>query len=195
MEQPPLVVSFYTEPFQAKLLLASCRVLGIEAEIEPLPSQQAAQSCAMKPFFIRQKLLEKKRPLFWVNADSVFKKKPDFSFLLESDLSFRTMKGFTKDKRFKYTSDSLFINYTPRALEFADKWCEHCQLKIDNKDELELADQIILIDLIDRGHILKVLPLPISYCKVFDFDAEEVHPQKIVVEHFLTSPRFRHWRS
>lgn len=199
MSEAPLVVSFYTEntPYQleAMSLITSCNDLGIEAEIEAVPCEGSwERNCAIKPFFIRKKLLEKKRPLFWVDADAVFKKKPDFSFLLESDLSFREMKRFSLDKRLKYAAGSLFLNYTPRTLEFVDEWCARCQHKIDKNEELELADQVTLIDLIDRGQLVKILPLPIAYCKVFDLDAAEIDADQIVIEHFQASRRYRYWK-
>lgn len=199
MSDSPLVISFYTEnsPYRlnALSLIESCNEHGIEAEIESIPSEGSwERNCAIKPFYIRKKLMEKKRPIFWVDADAVFKKKPDFSFLEGSDISFREMKRFSQDRRLKYASESLFLNYTPRTLEFVDKWCDHCQIKIDNKEKLELMDQIALIDLIESGQLLKICPLPISYCKVFDLDALEIDLEHIVIEHFQASRRYRHWR-
>lgn len=199
MSAVPLVVSFYTEdtPYQleAMSLIASCNAFGIEAEVEGVPSEGSwERNCAIKPFFIRKKLMEKKRPIFWVDADAVFKKLPDFSPLAQSDLAFREMKRFSHDRRFKYFSGSLFLNYTARGIEFADKWCQHCQQKIDRKEDLQFLDQISLVDLIERGEPVKVYPLPIAYSKVFDIDAQEIAPQEIVIEHYQASRRFRFWR-
>jgi hypothetical protein len=198
MSEIPLVVSFYTQDSAYQLeafnLISSCQKLGIDAEIEGIPSEGSwERNCALKPFFIRKKLMEKKRPVFWVDVDAVFKKSPDFSFLKESDIAFREMKRFSNDRRFKYLSGSLFLNYTPLAIDFADKWCAYCQQKIDNKQEMEFLDQIALFDLIQQGQQVKVYPLPISYCKVFDLDATEIEESQIVIEHFQASRRFRHW--
>lgn len=194
----PLVISFYTEntPYQLEALnlISSCQELGIDAEIEGVPSEGSwERNCALKPFYIRKKLNEKKRPIFWVDADAVFKKKPDFTFLKSSDISFREMKRFSHDRRFKYASGSFFLNYTPRGIDFADKWCAQCQRKIDKKEDLEFIDQIALVDLIECGEQVKVYPLPISYCKVFDIDAGEIATEEIVIEHYQASRRFRGW--
>lgn len=194
-----LVVSFYTEnsPYQLEAmgLIGSCNAHGIEAEVEAVPSEGSwERNCAIKPFFIRKKLLETKRPIFWVDADAVFKKKPDFSFLMQSDLALREMKRFSDDKRFKYAAGSLFFNATPRSLAFVEKWCELCQQKIDRKENLEFLDQISLGDLIERGEKVKIHPLPIGYAKIFDIDAQEIDPGQIVIEHFQASRRFRFWR-
>jgi hypothetical protein len=199
MSQDPLVVSFYTEdsPYQleAMSLIASCNSHGIEAEVDGIPSEGSwERNCAIKPFFIRKKLLEKKRPIFWVDADAVFKKKPDFSSMSHSDLAFREMKRFSEDRRFKYFSGSLFLNYTQRGLAFVDRWCEHCQIRIDKKADLQFLDQISLVDLIERGEQVRVFPLPIAYAKVFDIDAQEIDPEEIVIEHYQASRRYRFWR-
>lgn len=196
--QTPLVISYYTEntPYQleALTLIESCNAMKIESEIEGVPSLGSwERNCALKPFFIRKKLLEKKRPIFWVDADAAFKKQPDFSFLAEHDLSFREMKRFSLDKRLKYCCGSLYINYTPRALDFIDKWCALCQQKIDRNEDLQFLDQITLVDLIAEGHKVKIYPLPISYVKIFDLDALEMHPDEVVIEHYQASRRFRYW--
>ena len=117
----PLVVSFYTEntPYQLEVLnlLESCQRFGIEAEIEGVASKGSwALNCAMKPFFIRDKLLKNQRPIFWVDADAVFLKKPNFYTLSDCDLSFREMKRFSHDHRFRFFSGSLFVRTTQQAL-------------------------------------------------------------------------------
>ncbi len=198
--QAPLVISYYTEntPHQLEILslIDSCNAMGIEAEIQGLPCRGSWEhNCAFKPFFIREKLLEKKRPVFWVDADGVFKKRPDFSFLLQHDLAFREMKKFSSDRRFKYLSASLFLNYTPQALEFMDKWCQECQIRMDRKEDLLMLDQISLFDLIEKGLNVKIFSLPISYAKIFDLDALEIEKGEIVIEHYLASRRFKNWRS
>ena len=199
MSLDPLVISFYTEnsPYQLEVmaLIASCQSHGIDAEIEGIPSEGSwERNCAIKPFFIRRKLLEKKRPVFWVDADAVFKKKPDFSSMSHSDLAFREMKRFSNDRRFRYYAGSVFVNYTERGLEFVDKWCQHCQHKIDKKGDLQFLDQISLVDLIESGEQVKIFSLPIAYAKVFDIDAQEINPEEIVVEHYQASRRYRFWR-
>jgi hypothetical protein len=199
MSQVPLVISFYTEnsPYQLEALnlITSCQELGIDAEIEGLPCEGSwDRNCALKPFYIRRKLMEKKRPVFWVDADAIFRKKPDFSFLNKSDLAFREMKRFSHDRRFKYAAGSLFINYTPQGIEFAEKWCDHCQQQIDKKEGLEFLDQLALLDLVERGQQVKIHPLPISNCKFFDVDAMEIEESQIVIEHFQASRRYRHWK-
>lgn len=198
MHSSPLVISYFTEktPYQleALALIQSCHEKGIDAEIDAVDSQGSwEQNCALKPFFIQKKLLEKKRSIFWVDADAVFKKAPDFTFLMQHDLAFREMKRFSHDRRFKYCSGSLFINYTPSALDFVSKWCERCQQKMDRKENLLMLDQICLGELLESGVQLKICALPIAYVKIFDFDAQEIEESEVVIEHQQASRRFKNW--
>lgn len=196
--EKPLVISFYTEntPYQLEVmhLIESCRKLEIEADIEGVPSQGTWDlNCAIKPFFIQKKLKEKKRPIFWVDADAVFKKAPDFSIMSQADVAVRENKRFSYDPRLRLCSGSMFINYTDSALQFVDLWCNHCSKQIDEKQNLEFLDQRTLVELIEDGFPVKVFPLPTGYAKIFDLDALEVDPEEIVVEHFQASRRYRYW--
>ena len=199
MEQKPLVISFYTEntPYQLEVLhlIESCQKFGIESDISGIPCRGSwEQNCAFKPFFLRDKLKTCQRPLFWVDADAIFRKHPDFSSLLHADIAFREMKRFFSDRRFRLFSGSLFLNHTERALQLVEKWCALCQKQIDDSANLEFLDQKTLLDLMEQEQNLKVCTLPITYAKVFDIDASEVDPEEVVVEHFQASRRFRFFK-
>lgn len=198
MGKEPLIVSFYTEetPYALEVLelINSCNAFGLDTHIVGVPSKgDWVLNCAMKPFFIRDQLKTKKRPVLWVDADAVFKKCPDFSFLLHADLSLREMKRFSSDPRFKFFSGSLFVNDTERGLQFVEEWCRYCEEKITKNEELEFLDQTSLAALLDKTESLKVHPLPIAYAKVFDLDVLEIHPEEVVIEHYQASRRFRYW--
>lgn len=193
------MISFYTEgtPYQLEVmnLIESCSKHGIETDIVGLPSKGAWDlNCAIKPFFIRDKLLQIQRPIFWVDADAVFKQRPDFSPMLHADLAFREMKRFSHDRRLKYFSGSMFVNYTPRTIQFVDAWCSYCEEKISSGADLQFLDQTSLVDLVEQGADIKLFSLPIPYSKVFDLDAAEVEEHQIVVEHYQASRRYRYWR-
>ena len=195
MSTSPLIISFYTEntPYQIEVLslINSCDELGVELEVEGVPCLGSWQrNCARKPQFIRDKLLEKKRPIFWVDADAVFKKVPDFSLLMHSDFSVREVPC-VRDKRLKYLAGSVFINYTPGGILFADNWARYSEEKIGSGVDLTFLDQSAMYALIERGIDAKFFPLPLSYCKIFDLDADDIDPDEIVIEHFQASRRFK----
>ena len=153
VNQEPLVVSFYTEntPYQLEVLslIHSCGELGIELEVEAVPCLGSWQrNCARKPQFIRDKLLEKKRPVFWVDADAVFRKTPDFSCFSHSDFSLADTRK--KDIRFRYRAGSIFINYTPGGILFVEAWVAFCQKRIDSGLDLTFIDQVAIHELIDK---------------------------------------------
>jgi hypothetical protein len=196
MSDSPLVITFYTEntPYQLEVagLINSCRELGIELEVEAVPCLGSWQrNCAMKPQFIRGKLIEKKRPVFWVDADAVFRKVPDFSLMMHSDFSAWENSSLPQDKRFRYRAGSLFINYTPGGIRFAEVWAGYCQKKIDAGVDLSYLDQIAIFDLIEQGLEANFFPLPLSHCKVFDLDADEIDSSDVVIEHFQASRRYK----
>lgn len=195
MSDSPLVISFYTEntPYQLEVLalIHSCDALGIELEVEGVPCLGSWQrNCARKPQFIRDKLIEKKRPVFWVDADAVFRKTPDFSYFSQNDFSLREIAGSEKDKRLRYRAGSVFINYTPGGIIFADAWAAFCQCQIDSGLDLTFIDQIAIYDLMQKGIEAHFLDLPASYCKIFDLDADQMDPADVVIEHFQASRRF-----
>ena len=193
----PVVVSFYTVGTLYQLevlnLIQSCQGFDIEHQIEGIDSQGSWElNCAQKPFFIQDKLRSLQRPIFWVDADAVFLQKPSFDEYAECDLAVRFMDRFSHDPRFRLNAAAIYINYTPQALSVVEKWCSLCRDILDKRNRsLEFLDQISLLEVLDKATDVQVLPLPISYCKVFDLDAAEVEPQDVVIEQRQASRRFR----
>ena len=191
-----LVVSFYTEEtpyqFEAMSLIASCQMHGIELEIEAIPSQGSwERNCAKKPRFILDKLLEKKRPIFWVDADAVFHKSPDFNPFQSFDLSLYEVPQRAHDRYFRYRAGSIFINYTPQAVQFAHDWVAHCEKALKEEKNLSFLDQTSLFDLLTLKPHLRFETLPLSYCKIFDTDSHLISQSEVVVEHFQASLRLK----
>src|SRR5690348_12544495 len=91
----PLVVSFYTKDtyyqWEVQNLIASCEKFKVEHYVEGIPSFGSWElNCAYKPFFIHQMLQKFKRPLFWLDADAVFVRKPEgLALFQEVDFSVR----------------------------------------------------------------------------------------------------------
>lgn len=191
------MVSFYTEntPYQleAYSLIASCQIHGIELEIEALSSLGSwEKNCAQKPRFIRDRLIDKQRSIFWVDADAVFHKTPNFSPFLPFDLAVYDVPGRREDRFFRYRAGSIFLNYTQEAIRFANEWVSYCEKVIDKGGDLSFLDQTSLFDLLQGPSDLKFTPLPLAYCKVFDSDASLIAQTEVVIEHFQASCRLKH---
>ena len=184
----PIIISFYTEntAYQLEILtlINSCRNLDIPLDIEGVAARDTwALNCAIKPFFIRQKLHQHRRPVFWVDADAVFLKKPDFTQMLQHDLGIRKMQRFAHDKRFRYCAGSMFFNYSVGALDFVEKWCDWCEKEQEKEQDPLFLDQLSLADLFEKGSTASLYLLPLAYAKIFDIDAKEITPEETVIEH------------
>ncbi len=193
----PLVISFFTvdTPYQeeAERLIASCQDFGLEHHVEGIKSKGSwLRNMAMKPQFIAEKLLQFKRPLFWVDADGAFKNKPQFEQFQEFDVAVREVDAYRDDPRMKLHAGSIFINYNSRMVQFVKDWLQVCADKI-NKDIFHLffLDQTSLLHMIEHTQGLKVEKLPIGYCKVFDAPAEPIDPSSVVIEQYQASRRLK----
>lgn len=190
------VICFYTEntPYEQEViaLRASCKTWNIPLELTALPSQGCwEKNVAIKPFFIREKLQKLKTPLFWVDADAIFLKKPNFSFLEGSDLSVRFMTLFQEDKRYALNTASLFINATKEGEELVDQWCAHCEELCKQNPFPSFVDQITLHDVLSSNKTAKIHSMPISYCKIFDIDSFFLDDKDVVIEQRQASRRFK----
>ncbi|MBS0652933.1 MAG: hypothetical protein JSR39_05310 [Verrucomicrobia bacterium] len=193
----PLVISFYTldTPYQeeVKRLIASCRHFDIDHHIEGIKSHGSwLRNVAMKPAFIAEKLLQFRRPLFWVDADGAFKNKPQFEQFYEFDVAVREVDAYRDDPWMKLHAGSIFINYNPKMVRFVKDWVQVCKDKI-NEDIVNLffLDQTSLLHMIEHTQGLKVGKLPIGYCKVFDAPAEQIDPSSVVIEQYQASRRLK----
>lgn len=196
MSKPPLVITYYTEETAYQLevlgLIASCEKHGVEIHVTALPSLGSWESnCAMKPRFIRDKLLEHQRSVFWVDADALFRKTPDFDWLSACDVSVLEIME-CPDPRLRYRAGSIFVNYTEQGIRFANEWVEYCQGKIDRNEEIAYLDQYSLCEVLADRPEMKMLRLPLSYCKVFD-DQTTLSEKDVVIEMFQASRRLREW--
>lgn len=191
------VICFYTlnTPYEQEViaLKKSCELWNIPLEITALSSQGSwEKNVAMKPFFIKNKLKQHQSPLFWIDADAVFLKKPDFSFLEKSDFSVRFMSFFQEDKRYALNTASLFINDTKEGKNIVSKWCTRCEQLCEQQPVLGFVDQIALYDVIFSNKTAKIISMPISYCKIFDIDSFFLNDNAVVIEQRQASRRFKH---
>ncbi|MBS0629552.1 MAG: hypothetical protein JSS30_04925 [Verrucomicrobia bacterium] len=186
------VICFYTPntPYQQEVihLQASCQALGIPIEIEPIESKGSwEKNVAMKPSFILEKLKTSISPLLWVDADAVFLQKPDFSQFLKGDFAVRFMEIFQDRPEFSLNAATLFINQTPAAHNLVEAWVRRCA----ELGDIPYADQISLYQVLQENQNAKILPLPVSYCKIYDIDSFFINDDQVVIEQRQASRRYR----
>lgn len=193
----PLVISFFTvdTPYQeeVKRLIDSCRLFNIDHYVEGIKSQGSwLRNVAKKPEFIAEKLLQFKRPLFWVDADGAFKNRPRFEQFQEFDIAVREVEAYKDDPWMKLHAGSIFLNYNLKMVRFVEEWVQLCKDKVkDDVVNLFFLDQTSLLQMIGQFQGLKVGKLPIGYCKVFDAPAEQIDPSTVVIEQYQASRRLK----
>lgn len=173
----PLIISFYTKdsPYEtwAQDLKKSCEEFGLEYDIEGIDSIGSwYKNCCYKPQFILKKLQEHKRPLFWVDADSVFLKKPILLNTLDCDLASRSFffKRFFDHKGF--ASGSLYVNYNPVVLQTLKNW-EIFYKEVPNAGIKSGDDWYLSVLLHHMGSNLRIYDLPPEYnAQTFTFNED-----------------------
>ncbi len=191
----PVVISYYTvnTPYEeeVKHLIASCKKFGLDTCIEGIPSQGSwEKNCAIKPFFIKEKLHALQRPVFWVDADAVFLKEPSFSLFLPYDFSVTQAK--VEDVRFQYNAASIFVNSTSGGFEAVDRWCKATAYALKEFTKIPpFLDQVTLLYSFQKVPNILFLSMPKSYCKIFDLDKAFVPQEEVVIEQNQASRRLK----
>lgn len=190
------VISFYTvgTPYEEEVvhLKNSCAYLGIPIEAKPLSSQGSwEKNVALKPQFIWEELQSCQCPLVWVDADAVFLKKPDFSLFAKADFSVRFMEIFKDNPQYAINSATIFMNQTKEAHELVYNWVKRCEELCAQASPPPFVDQISLYEVLLENKRAKVVPLPISYCKIFDTDSFFIDDDQVVIEQRQASRRYK----
>jgi hypothetical protein len=130
------VISFYSDidgrtyySDHAKRLIKNLDDLGIPHIIRGKKSKGSYRSnCLSKPRFILELLNEFRKPLVWLDIDSIVHKKLDIfdNFKENCDLGLAFQKIPTKeDPRISIPKASpIYVNNTPKCLEFLYAWIE-----------------------------------------------------------------------
>jgi hypothetical protein len=198
MALDPIVISFYTlrTPYEdeVKILIDSCSKFGIEADIAGVESQGSwEKNCALKPSFILKKMLQWNRPVLWVDADAVFRQRPDFNDFQGCDLAVRVDEDLPKDHASRVISSTIFAQNNVVGKAILEEWSQETKKALECKERvMEFWDQIALRDVLNRNAEAQFWPLPIKYAKIFDFDDLFISEEDVVIEHYQASRRFKY---
>lgn len=121
------VISFYTNDWKypqfAKKLIHNCEMLDIPHQIEERRSTGSyLRNTCMKPRFIWEKLSEVKSPVLWIDCDGSLCAMPTFFFGLDCDMAAKRMAP-TRTRTWHV--GTLWVNYTPAAMEFMRRWVDN----------------------------------------------------------------------
>lgn len=194
----PLVVSYYTQntlyQLEVQNLIASCEKWNLEHHIEPIASLGSwEKNCAYKPLFLLKKLQEFSRPLFWVDADAVFVRKPKNLEVFEADFAVRINADWDDDHPSKVMSGSVYINATEGAERILKSWAKECfEQLLDPLRAEELWDQVVLRDVLKKSVSgAKIQALPPMYTMIFDNPHDKKNLDEAVICHYQASRRLK----
>lgn len=129
----PLIISYYTNdwvyPEHADRFIKECQQFGLDHHVVKKPTtNNYIRNTAIKPFFIRECLINFKRPVFWVDVDAIILQPviepPDV-------FDIAACKYLNSNLNRTWAVASLWFNYTPAALAFLDEWCNRAELGTD----------------------------------------------------------------
>lgn len=193
----PIIISFYTfgTPYEeeVKNLIRSCAEFELEIDINGIDSKGSwEKNCAFKPFFIFQKMKKWDRPVFWVDADAVFKQRPNFNDFNDCDVAARLNEFLPKAHASRIISNAIFFRNSPSGLTLLEDWCKATEKEVNEEGrKMEFWDQTTLRDAMHRNGVARFLPMPLKYSKIFDFDDLFISEKEVVIEHYQASRRFK----
>jgi hypothetical protein len=198
MSDFPLIVSYYTKDtlyqLEVQNLIASCENWRLDHHVEPIDSFGSwERNCAYKPLFLLQKLKQFNKPIFWVDADAIFVKKPVFLKVFQSDFAVRINTEWSDEHPSKVMSGSLYVNATLGAERVLKSWAQECLNRLlDSHRKEELWDQVALRDVLKRSVPgAKVGSLPLGYTAISDSPYDKKEISEVVIMHYQASRRFK----
>ena len=126
-----------------------------------------------------------------MDADGVFVREPFCLKEFEADCAARINDDCPLDHPSRVISSTIYFNDTPGAHALLRRWAQHSQKQLlDPERKEEFWDQIALRDAIADTKV-KVVPLPLSYAKIFDHERDKSLCGEPVIEHYQASRRFK----
>ena len=114
---------------------------------------------------------------------------PSFDQFAPFDLSVRIVDFLPTSHQDKVISNAVFINYTPQGLSVVERWGKNFQRKL--KNDPKIWDQTVLRDIVLKEKNAKILPMPLSYSKIYDLDSHRIEQDEVVIEHYQASRLFK----
>jgi hypothetical protein len=185
----PLVVSFHTHP-EYKVIAGrmekSVRRFGFEVEVSAVESRGSwLKNAQYKAKFILDKLVEKKRDIVWLDADSVVNSYPTLFDNFPGDIGVHICdwKRHTEGRRDQkeLLGAVMYCRYNKATISLLRAWVKAVELEPMRWEQLTLY--YTLKDA-PEGKKVKLVELPAKYCTIFDTMADVENP---VIEQFQAS--------
>jgi len=192
-ERRPIVICFYTAQYKelAMRMKLSVRRFGFETDVVEIESKgDWLANVHYKTVFMRDKLLEHKRDIVWLDADSVVNRYPAAFVNFDGDLGvhFIDWSRHTQGKRSQIELDDAvtYLAYNERTLAMVEDWIKFNAVCPRRAEQLNLQIMLEQGDYAKKG--LRVVNLPAEYCTIFDTMQDVENP---VIEQFQASRKFK----
>lgn len=187
--QGPVVVSFYTPLYReyAWQMEKSARLMGYETDVHEIPQEALGpwnHAAYHKAWFIRDMLLKHKRPVVWMDADTIMHRCTSlFHALGTCDLGVCHIdwRALGKPRDPELLNAVMYAAPTPACLRVMDRWVAECDAERDRADAtgqpLRKFEQRILQEILESETGVNVGSIPMDHCQIFDLMASvSKHP-------------------
>lgn len=187
----PLVVSFYTPPYAALAarMRQSIARFGFETDVVGIESRgDWLANVHYKTDFMLAKLLEHKRDILWLDADSVVNRYPALFCDFPGDIGVHYINWAQHThgrNSLRELDDAVFYAaYNERTIKLMGEWVSFNQLNRRRAEQLNLQ---VMLDRVPHAG-LNLVELPAEYCTIFDTMADVPDP---IIEQFQASRQLR----
>ena len=126
------------------------------------------KNCLYKSVFIKEQLIKFKKPVLWLDADSVILKKltviENFDTSIDVGMYFLDKVTPTRIKKLA-TTNTVYLNYNDKVLFFVDKWIEYNNFVYNNFINKRSDQDGMIVMLKKEKFDINIHHLPLSYAK------------------------------
>jgi hypothetical protein len=184
------VINFYTDKYKqiAKQMEQSIRKFGFETELTHTTVKgNWLGTVQYKAQFMLDKLLEHKRDVLWLDADSVVNSYPELFCNFKGDVGVHYIDWgrHTNGRRKQLELDSavMYLAYNTRTIALLKAWVKAVAETPHRCEQLTLQ---VLLETYTKK--INVVNIPAEYCTIFDLMSDVPKP---VIEQFQASRQFR----
>ena len=169
------IISFYSDidgrtyySDHAKRLTENCKQFNIPYDIRELPSKGSYRlNCLSKPKFILSMMEEKKKPIVWLDVDSIIHNElnifDDKENICDVVFAYQQVKVLPEHIA-KAKASPIYLNYNDIVLEMIKYWIDMCEQNINNPSIKVFDHEILMIQVIPVFMSrLRIGALPINY--------------------------------
>lgn len=193
MINPPVFVSYYTEPYKfvAARLIRSLQKWNLEHDVVEAPTTGSwLENTRIKPLFIK-KMMNKHmpRPVVWIDADAEVERTPELLFNMPEEVNLAAVRWDWPDRPIKEVLSSMiwFKNNVANRF-FLDMWIEGIKANPESPDQPIFERTIETLH--SRGG--RFMALPVEYSFIFDFHRQffpNAVPCIVQYQHSRTQPK------